>query len=74
MPMTVSHLKNNIVLMTLSKYNPTDQLPDVFIPKILLLFTLLHRKSLLFFNETITILADGISYSLFDLGLGVTNF
>jgi hypothetical protein len=61
MPVTVFHLENNIVSMILSKYIPTVQLPDVSIPKILLLFTLLDRKSLLFLNKTITILAHGIS-------------
>jgi hypothetical protein len=73
MPVTVCYLENNIVLVTL-KIHTTVQLPDIFIHKLLHLYTLLHRNSLLFLNETITILADGISCSLFDLGLGVTNF
>jgi hypothetical protein len=39
-----------------------------------LFFTLLHYISLLFLHETVTIAADGMSCSLLDLGLGVTNF
>jgi hypothetical protein len=74
MSVTVCHLKHSNVSMTLSKYMPIVQLPDFFIPKILRLSTLLHHNSLLFLNETKTILPDGISYRLFDLGLGITNF
>jgi hypothetical protein len=35
--------------------------------------SLLPHNSVLFLNEPVTILADGMSYSLFDLGLNIAD-
>jgi hypothetical protein len=45
-----------------------------FIAHILCFSTLLAHIILLFLKETITTLSDGVSYSLFDLGLDLNNF
>jgi len=42
-------------------------------PHLLCLSDLIPHNSLLFLNEPVTILADGMSYSLFDLGLDIAD-